>query len=45
MAGDVLKARQIKWIIMSMMTIMAHQRSTAALGVIILAPSKTVINE
>src|SRR5688500_1747603 len=45
MAGNVLQPRQVKRIIMSMMAIMTHQCSAAALRVIIFGPSKAVIDE
>lgn len=43
--GNVLQTGQIKRIVMDMMTIMAHQRTAITLGVIILAPAETVVDQ
>jgi len=45
MRGDVLQADQKEGIIVGMVAVVAHQRACAALGMIILARAKAVIDE
>ena len=45
MTGDILQAGQVKRIIMCMMPVVGHQSALIALGMIVLAKTKTIVNQ